>query len=318
MEGINRICSLIIFLYLIVIFLFNYYKNSKRKKQTKYLLKLKNIKPTISFYSCNLFKSHKLFWISLLELIDKKYYSLKEKNDKLYIVSNNKNNDLEGYQLILKEYIDSLLNSKEITIEELDSLKRKDIKFNNVIRDYMLELKKETNEVVGNLDRINDYTISAICTFLYSLQIIFFLIDDVDITLKLLIAIPFTYLTILFSDLLKSLIGILTKKKYLIIFLISIILSVLAANIWNSNTSNNYIIFHIVMGIFTCMYPLLIVVNIYLIRSNCKYKNNMQSELIEQMNNLSEKDDYLYLKVLKIKTQVKNHEIDSYFKILDL
>ena len=81
MEGINKICSLIIFLYLIFIFLLNYHRNRKSKKNDKYLVKLEDLSPTMSFYSCNLFKSRKLFWMGLLELVNKKYYSLtKDKN----------------------------------------------------------------------------------------------------------------------------------------------------------------------------------------------------------------------------------------------
>ena len=318
MEGINKICSLIIFLYLLFIFLLNCYINRSRKKTKKYLVKLKDINQTINFYCYNLFKSRKLFWLSLLELIDKGCYSLKDFNNNLYIYHNNKSTQLNGYQLIVKNYIDSLLNEKEMTIDELDSISRRDINFARIIRLYMLELKKNAKEIIGNLDRINDYVIATLCTFLYSLQIIFFITDDISMPLKLLIAIPFTCLTVLFSDLLKNKIGVFTNKKYLLIFLCFMILSILTTNIWNDNMSNNYIIFHFVIGGLACMYPLLIIVNIYLIRSNSKYKNSIQAGLKEQMNNLSDGDDYIYLKVLNRKKYAKTNVLDNYFKILDL
>lgn len=318
MEGINKICSLIIFLYLIFIFLLNCYINRSRKKTRNYLVKLKDISPTINFYCYNLFNSRKLFWISLLELIDKGCYNLKDINNNLYIYKGKKDIQLNEYQMIVENYIDDLLTEKEITIEELDSITRRDINFGKTVRLYMIELKRITKAVIGSLDRIDDYVMATLCTFLYSLQIIFFITDDISMPLKLLIAIPFTCLTILFSNLLKNKIGVLTSKKYFLIFLCFMVLSLLTTNIWNDNINNNYIIFHFVIGGLACMYPLLIIVNVYLIRSNFKYKNSIQSGLKEQMNNLSDTDDYIYLKTLTRKKIVKNDEIDNYFRILDL
>lgn len=330
MEGTNVLCSFIIFLYLCIMFLLNYYKNISLKKNNKYLIKIENVNPTVNFYCCNLLSSNKLFWITIIELVDKKYYKLYEKNNSLYIkwnkqnISNINNLRVSDYQKKIISYVNSILEEENNVMElnKLDQSIRSDCNYASMINSYMIDLKRNTKEIIGDLDRLNNYKFSILCTFLYSFQIFYFLAGDINFVGRLLITLPFTYFTIVISDVLKNKIGILTKKKYILTFVIAVIISLITSSIWNSDITNNYLIFHFLMGIFTYLYPLLIIINIYSIKTNCAYKNKIQKGLIEQMNSIELKNskniDYLYLKVLKIKTDDKDEVIDKYFEILDL
>lgn len=330
MEGTNILCSVIIFLYLCLVFLLKYYKNISLKKSDKYLIKIDNVNPTVNFYCCNLLNSNKLFWITLMELIDKKYYKLYEENEEVYLKWNKQNitsiDNLKvaDYQKDIIIYINSIIENMDnvILLSKLDQIIRSDCNYASILNNYMIDLRKNTKELIGDLDRINNYKYAIVCTFFYLFQVFYFLTSDINFVGKLLITLPLTYFTIVISDVLKNKIGILTKKKYVLLFLVSIVISIITSNIWNNDTSNNYLIFHFLMGIFTYLYPLLIVINIYSIRTNYAYKNKIQKDLIEQMNDLEFSDtkniNYLYLKVLKITNDKKDKLIDKYFKILDL
>lgn len=325
MEKINIICSIIMFLYLSIIFLLNYYKNLCLKRKNRYLMEIENINPTMNFYCCDLLNSTKLFWITLIELVDKKYYKLYEKENVLYLKAKKINKDIKilDYQQNVIEYLNNIFeNEEEIAIEQLDYKVRKDCNTSSVMNNYLNSLRKNTREAVGDLDRLDSYKFPFVYTFLYSLQVLYFLSNEINAVGKILIALPFTYFTVVISDLLKNKIGLLTKKKYIIVFISSLIVSLATSIIWTNDYNNNYLGFHFLMGIFTYMYPMLIVINTYVIRTNYAYKNKIQKDLMEQMNSLDQKDikniDYLYLKVLKIKSDTKDEIIDKYFEILDL
>lgn len=324
MESINIICSIIVFLYLCIIFLLIYYKNGNLKRNKKYLMKIEKINPTMNIYCCDLISTSKLFWITLIELIEKKYYKLYEKDDILYIKKTNKNTDdlnLFEYQKNVLDYANRVIEEDSIKLEDLYYNMQKDCNSSNIINNYITSLRKNTKDVIGDMDRLNSYKFSIISTFIYSIQVFYFLTDDINILGRILIALPFTYFTIVISDLLKNRIGKLKKEKYIIIFAISLIISLITSSIWNGDTSNNYLIFHFLMGIFTYMYPLLIVINVYSIRTNNAYNNKIQQDLINQMNNIEEKNinkiNYLYLKLLKLKRN-NDELIDKYFDVLDL
>ncbi|HPF83276.1 MAG TPA: hypothetical protein PLV83_03795 [Bacilli bacterium] len=323
MEGINIIYPIIVFFYLVIIFLLNYYLNLNMKKNNKHLVKMEKINPTINLYCCDLLNANKLFWVSLLELIDNNYYKLKEIDDKLYI-ANNKKVNLCNYQLELANYVDKIIKANDnlLELEKLDNYTRKDVKFNSKLNNYILNLKKDTNEIVGSLDRFNNYKFSIIFSLVYSILVINFLTSDINVIGKTLIILPFLYFTIAISYILKNRIGVLNKKKYLVAFILFFGIGMLCQNIWNSNVGNNYIFFHFVMGILTYMYPLLIIINVYSIKTNSAYKNEIQKDLIRQINELKEKNDdrtnYIYVKLLKIKSDKKDTLKDKYFEILDI
>lgn len=328
MKQASVMCSIILFLYLGIIFLLNYYKKLCLKKKNNYLMKIANINPTINLFCCDSLNSTKLFWITLLELVENKYYKLYEENDNLYIKINKKklnNSDeikLLDYQKIVIQYINNILHDKKnILVSELDCLVRKDFNISNILNEYHTSLKRDTKEIIGEIDNISNYKFSIICTLLYTFQVLYFITDDLNFVGRLLICLPLSYVTIVLSDLLKNKVGILSKFIYMIIFIISLLLSIGATFIWNINV-DNYLIIHFIMGLFTYMYPLMIIINIYSIRTNYAHKNKNQKDLIEQINNINEENinniDYIYLKVLKARKDKKDKIIDEYFEILDL
>ena len=58
---------------------------------------------------------------------------------------------------------------------------------------------------------------------------------------RLLISLPFTYITVVLADLFKNKYHKLNNKKYFVLFIVSLLLSILTSNIWNQETNNNYI-----------------------------------------------------------------------------
>ncbi len=320
MESINVICSIIIFLYLILINLINEYKIAVRKKE-KHIVDINNFPQTINIYCCDLLSSTKLFWITLLELIDMKYYSVKElDNDIIIKISRKKRDeDLLEYQKEVLKYVDKILeDEKEISIEKLEEYTLGDYKFNYIVSLYTTGIRTYIKEHIGSLDRIHNYILPIIISFIYSNQVLYFLSTEINVVGRILISLPFTYITVVLADLFKNKYHKLNNKKYFILFIVSLLLSLLTSNIWNQETNNNYIIFHILMGVFTYMYPLLIIININIIKNNYAYHNKIQKSIITQMDDDDINKNYVYRKLLKKDVDKHNTLIDKYFKILGI
>ena len=323
MEGTNIICSIIIFLYLIIIFLICYYINLTCKKKKNHVVNMENINLTINLYCLGLFNYSKLFWISLIELVFEKYYILFEENNKLYLKKiENSNIQVNKYQKVFIQYIDNFLNEDNIImVEQLDQKVRSDYNFDAVLNNFVIALKYKTKTLIGDIDRFSNYILPIIFTFLYSLQVLYFLNVEINFLAKILISLPFTLFTIIICNLLRNKLDSFNKKN-ICFFLLLFVISLITNKIWNNNMNNNYLIFHFIMGSFTYSYPILIIINVYFIKMNCFCKNKIQQDLTGQMYELKNaKQDninYVYLKCLKIKTNKKDMLIDEYFKILDI
>lgn len=320
MEEANIVYLGIVFLYLSIVFILLYLKNKNRKKIDKYKLFLKDINPTISFYSCDVFNANKLFWITLLELVENKKFKLVEKENQLYIVrTKTEINDMLEYQKIVYEYINNFIENKEIELKELYYLLKKDCNFVSILNSYIISLRKNTNNLIGELDRINSYKIPILVTFIYSSLVIYFVYSEMSLVANVLISLLFTYFTITLSSLLKNKIKV---KKYGLIFMILLILSIVSYFTWNSNINSNYLIFHFVVGLIAYMYPLLIIINIFSINNFRTLKNTIQNDIKDQIESLKNYDDkknpYIYYRGLKIKTKYTDTLIDKYFEILGL
>lgn len=326
----------LILLYLLIIFLVNYYKNISPKKRKNHQINLDDINPAISFYCYYSGNTSKLFWLTLLDLINRGYYKLYSKEDISYIKWN-KNDILKIDELSLKEfekilvtYINTTMykNDAKETIS-LDLLEKKvssDWSYQSVLNNFITELKKEVSKTCGNIDKISILEIPLILTFLYSVQVLYFFDMNFSVSQILLLSIPLTFITLLITDALKHIIVKYTLKKHIIAVIISIIMAVISFNIWKDLNDVDYIIFHVLMGVFAFMYPLLIITNLYYIKTTPHYFNKLQKDIINQLDELKidildekiKKIDYVYTYGLKVKNTSKNKEYNDFVDIFKM
>ncbi len=292
----------IILIYLIIIFLISYYKNIVKKNKKNYKVNLENINPIEAIYFYNNGKTNKLFYYCLLNLIEKRYYKLEEKENEFYLVINDKKIVLEKYEIILVDYINSLFN-KEIELEKLLLLLKSDSNYEININNFNNSLKEKTQNYSGQLDKISIYIIPFIITFIYSIQVIIFLELNIKIFSIILLSVLFSLFTLLLTDLIKHKFKKYTIKDCIKVILLSLFLSIISSYIWNELQEIDYIIFHVLMGIMTFMYPLLIIINKYQIKTNTNYINKIQEDIniqiIEHKKTLN-KQSFIYLVVFKI------------------
>ena len=80
----------LILLYLLTMFLINYYRNISPRKKKAHQIKLEDIEPELALYCYNNGNASKLFWVTLLDLIDRGYYKLYSEENISYIKWNKK------------------------------------------------------------------------------------------------------------------------------------------------------------------------------------------------------------------------------------
>ncbi len=326
----------LILLYLLTMFLINYYRNISPKKKKIHQIKLNDIEPALALYCYNNGNANKLFWVTLLDLVDRGYYKLYCDNDISYIKWN-KNDILKVDELNLKEfeiklvtYINTLIyknNEKNyISLEELDKQVSIDWSYQSVSNSYQQELKKEFVKAFGVVDKISIFKAPAILTYIYAMQILYFFDVNFSASQILLLSIPFTFLTLIISNLLKHTMVKHTLKSHIKIVIPSIIASIIAFYIWKSLASVDYIIFHIAMAVFAFMYPLLIITNIYFIKTTSHYLNKLQQDIIQQLDELKVKVleretkdiNKAYLYGLKMKNISENKEYNDFVNIFKI
>lgn len=326
----------LILLYLLTMFLINYYRNISPRKKKEYQIKLENIEPALALYCYNNGNANKLFWVTLLDLIDRGYYKLYSAADVSYIKWNKKDIlkvdelNLKEFEIKLVTYINTLIykdsEKNHISLEELQKLVSSDWSYQSISNSFTVELKKESIKTYGIVDKISIFEGPTILTYIYAVQVLYFFDVNFSTGQIILLSIPLTLITLIISNLLKHIMIKHTLKKHMLIAVASIITAVIAFYIWQSLSSIDYIIFHITMALFAFMYPLLVITNIYFIKTTSHYLNKLQQDIIDQLDNLKVKTinneikdiNYTYVYGLKMKQSSKNKEYNDFvntFKI---
>lgn len=326
----------LILLYLLTMFLINYYRNISPRKKKAHQIKLEDIEPELALYCYNNGNASKLFWVTLLDLIDRGYYKLYSEENISYIKWNKKDIlkvdelNLKEFEIKLVTYINTLIykdNEKNyISLEKLQRLVSSDWSYQSISNSFTVELKKEAINTYGTVDKISIFEEPAILTYIYAMQVLYFLDVNFSTVQILLLSIPLTIITLIISNLLKHTLVKHTLKRYIFIVIPSIIMSVIAFYIWNSLSSIDYIIFHIAMALFAFMYPLLVITNIYFIKTTSHFLNKLQQDIIDQLDELKIKTinnemkdiNYTYVYGLKLKIASNSKEYNDFidtFKI---
>ena len=118
----NLYPTLIIFVFLIIMFLVGICKNKVIKKKS---VSLKNLDIPISFYCYNNSSIKDLFKLTFLDLLLRGYYKLYKKNEIIYI-ENVKSDDskLLSYQKRVLSYINNLIYKEDNDNKDLSDLER--------------------------------------------------------------------------------------------------------------------------------------------------------------------------------------------------
>ena len=326
MSITNLVPVLLIFIYLTIIFLISYYKNirfnnvriNKKNDITK-------IRPTLALYCYNTGTIKHLFNTTLMTLIDNGYFKLERINNETYISSNSKKDKLYKYEEIIKDYIDEILNNKKLNINDFNEKLTLDYKYLAKTNKFYTELKKDAHKKFGKLDFVSNYMYSFIAGILYFMQIAFFVYNNFSSFQIFLISIPLSLINILLCDKVKDNIIKLENKKIIYFVVISIITSIISCLIWIKFNSSNYILFHVIVGLLSFMYPLFVLLNIYFIKTNMlcfnsKQKNiklsldSLKNEILEN-NELRDKY-YIYTKSFKLKHKFKDPKINDFFNFM--
>lgn len=321
----------LIFLYITLMILLNYYKNLSMKKKSINENLLKD-NPVHLLYVYGNNKYNKLFFLTIINLIKKGYYAFEKKGNTLCIkylkndlLKYDEINLLESEKKVIS-YINSLLYKEDqnnyISIDKLDNVITSDFSFSSILNSYMLSLRNEVKEKYGLIDKYADILPVILLCFFYSLQVIVFFKIKLNVLLIALLAGLLTILTLGVINILKNKIINHSFKRYIIVYTVSIILALLSYYIWSNNYMIDYIIYHVIMAIFSFMYPLLIFTSIYFIHTNNFYRNSKQREIVYLLNSIKERlytkdkisdDEYIYIFGLNIKRKTNNQDY-SYFK----
>jgi len=317
-------------------FLINYYRNISPKKKKQHQIKLEDIEPALALYCYNNGNASKLFWVTLLDLIDRDYYKLYSEENISYIKWNKKDIlkvdelNLKEFESKLVTYINTLIykdNEKNyIALEQLQRLVSSDWSYQSISNNFINELKKESIKTYGIVDKVSIFEAPAILTYIYALQVLYFLDFNFKTIQILLLSIPLTLITLIISNLFKNIMIKHTFKKHMIMVVLSIITAVIAFYIWQSLSDIDYIIFHITMALFAFMYPLLVMTNIYFIKTTSHYINKLQQDIINQLDDLKIKTinneikdiNYTYVYGLKMKIASKNKEYNDFSNIFKI
>lgn len=318
----NLVPVLLIFLYLAIIFLIYYFKNINFNGKKYNKIDIDEIEPSLALYCYNIGTIKNLFNTTLLYLIKQKHFKLETKDEKTYISSLSNKNELPEYQVIVKEYIDEILNGEKLELKEFNEKLTLDLKYLAKTNKYYIALKNEANKEFGKIDFISDYGYSFIVGILYFMQFAFFIYNDFTLFQVFIISLPLSYINIMLSDKLKNYLLKLNKKSIIKIIIASIIAAVISCLVWIKFSTSNYILFHFVLAILTFMYPLFVLLNIYFIKTNLFYLNSKQKNLVYSLellkkdlvkNNALKEKYYFYTNAFHIKHKFKDQKIKDYY-----
>lgn len=320
----------LIFIYLLIIFLINYYYNISPRKNKKYQIKLDDVNPVMALYCYNNGNANKLFWVTLLELVDSSYYKLYSENDVTYLKWNKKDMlkiddlKLKEFEKKLVTYINTLIykndESNYISLDLLAKTVSTDWSFQSVLNGFTVELKKEFIETYGIVDKISIFKKPFIVTFAYVMQVLYFFNVGFNLMQILLLSTLITFVSLVIASLFKEKMYKYTLSKHIKLSVVSAVLAVIAFYIWKNFEGVDYIIFHLTVGFLTFMYPLLIVIDIYFIKTTNRYLNKIQSDIIKQIEELKQRVlnkendniNYAYIYGLKLKNVNKDSCLSDY------
>lgn len=314
----NILLILLILIYITFVLVINIFMSLKSKTKEIKRIEKKDI-PAKLLYCYGINSSLRLFKVTMLDLVNRGYYSLVKKDDSVIIKYNKDNKDnhkLTNSEKRVIEITNDCLNEKEVvTLKELDEYFSADWNYSTIISEYYTELKKEIITTYGVLDKALTYIGTFLISFLYSLQVVYFFNYSFKLKLFLILSIILSIITVFVTKMVNKRIVNITKKKYIIVYFISIILSVCSFYIWKNDSSNNYIIFHIVNGLLTYMYPLLVYTNLLFVKKNKLFRNKKQEEVCVYLNSVKEyllnkdnysKNDYIYLFGFNINNNIED------------
>lgn len=324
-----------IILYILVVFLLNYFLTKRKSEaQLKNKVDIKNMKPALALYCYSNSNINRLFWITLIDLIERNYYKLYKEKETLYIKHTEKdfnNKNLKSFEKRVVSYINEVIDKEEknacISVDMLSNLISTDWNYTSKLATFGKELKKDVLNKFNIKESFRSFIFPAILTCLYAFQVSYCIDFDFMLSTIIIISIPFTLLSLLIADNFKNRIPLLTRKKAIRLFIVSLILSVVAFYVWQVTSNSDYIMIHVVLGLLTFMYPLLILIDINLMKTvNYKY-NALEKNVVDQMVNLKKElidknelnpRDYVYSLGLNLKKKCSNSIYNEFKNIMDI
>lgn len=325
----------IIYIYILVVFLMNYLlTNKKNNPKEKNKIDISKKEPALSLYCYSSNNINRLFWITLMDLIEKGYYELYKEKDILYIKYMKKCLNIEklrGFEKKVISYINSVIDKENgdnsITANRLSILLTTDWNYTSNLASFGNELKQEVLKEFGIKETFKSFILPILLTYIYALQVFYYIDFNFNFSMIIFLSIPFTFLSLLIADNFKNKVPNLTKNKAIKFFTLSFILSVISFYVWQVTSDSDYIMIHLVLGFLTFIYPLLIIVDIDLIKtSNYKYninEKNVINQMVELKKQLFEEDkltinDYIYSLGLNLKKNCSNDLYNEFKNIMDV
>ena len=322
----NIIVILLILIYLTFVIIINCYTNLSKKKLYKVRLEKKDI-PAKLLFCYGVSSPFILFKVTLLDLIDRDIFLLKKEKGKIFIKYNKEKvltkEIFESEQKVI-DIVNNYIKTKQddITLEEMDRYFSSDFCYASIVYDYYTILKNEVLSSYGVIDKYLNYIGAFVISFLYSLQVLFFIDYKFNLILALFLMLSLTFTSLIITKLLNKVINDVSLKKYIVLYFTSILLSIVSFYVWKNDRNNDYLIFHLILGILSFMYPLLIYTNLMFVKKNRYFKNNKQYIVVNYINEIKEKinkktkynrKDYIYMVGLNMKYDIKE-VINSFIK----
>lgn len=309
---INNIYAVIlIFIYIVFVTILNFYISLFNKDKNDVEV---NGKPAKLLYCYGNTSPYKLFKVTVMDLINRGYFIISGEGDKSSIKASNKSiNDLDEFEKLAYDSINDIIK-EDASVKYLDDYFLSEYAYGKVLYKFNLELKKEINEEYGSVYKHSSYIGAMIVTFIYAMQVLSFLKVDLSLTFCTIISILFTMLTVVFLNIINRYVHKTDIKRFVIMGIGSFLLAIIAYDMWTNDSSNNYLIFHIILGIFSFMYPYMLFTLVYWIRSSRIYFNKKQGEVVKYLNHIKSnlqrkkkytKEDYIYLYGLELNKRVK-------------
>lgn len=279
MDFNNQFQVVIINIYLLLIYLLIYYKNKFIKNKHKLdPIDLKKINKTLIIYIYNKNRLRELFNVTILDLIERKYFKLTQKDGKTYISKSDKelDNSLKHDQEVYN-YLNTIIDEK-IELKDLDLKIKTDLSLTQTLTKYYKSVKEESRNLIGKLDFISDYGLASILGIPYFMIIVYSIHNSFLLYQNFLIALVLMIMTIIISDKVRD--SRITKKSFILFSIIAYI----SSYIWIQNSTFNYIIFHVIIGGLSFLYPVFMRLVKYSVNTNTFYFNLQQSRINEEIN----------------------------------
>ena len=170
------ICVVLSFIFLTIVFYLLYYFRKKQLNKNYYYRNIPNNLPAglINYYYKGKISS-KTMWITLLDLIGKRYYSFKKYNND-YILKWEKGNlfDIDKYNLYsfektLIKFINSILINRggQIYLKELEKEFISNFNISNVSEKFYEQFQNEIKKSYGQIYKYSNYVYAFLLSFIY-------------------------------------------------------------------------------------------------------------------------------------------------------